>query len=459
MATVTKENLGLLHEKLTVSLDKNDYLPAFEKALKDYAKKANIPGFRKGMVPIGMVKKMYGASVYTDEVLRSVDRELNSFLVNEKLDIFAQPLPLDTDIEQINMNEPADYSFSFEIGMKPEVSLSNLAKGKFTGYKVTVTDEMINNEVERLQNQHGTLTDVETIASENVVMNVIFTEADSKGNEVEGGIKKDNSLLVKYFTDKVSKDLIGKSADHSFTIQLKTAFAEKEREWIVSDLGLTADDKDAEKKYFNVSITKLALLEKKELNEEFFTQLFPGQDVKTEEQMKEQLKEKIAAHWDSQSRNQIQDQIFHNLTDNTDISFPESFLKKWIKTQGEKVKTDEEVETEFPVFLNQLKWTLITEEIVKANNITVLPDDLRNFAKQQILGYLGMGMQDAEQDWIKEYIDKMMKDKKFIEDSYNRIQTQKIFEWAETQIKPTEKAISAEEFTKMVEEHQHEHHS
>ncbi len=455
MATVTKENLGLLHEKLTISLDKNDYLPAFEKAIKGYSKKANIPGFRKGMVPMGMVKKMYGTSVFADEVLRSVDRELNNYLNNEKLEIFAQPLPLDANLDQINMNEPSDYSFSFEIGMKPELSLTDLSKGKFNRYKVIVTDEMINAEVDRLQNQYGSLVDVEIITSENVVINVIFTEADAEGNVIEGGIKKDNSLLVKYFSEQVAKDLIGKNAEHSFTIQLKTGFGEKEREWIVSDLGLAKDDAEAENKFFIISITKLALLEKKELNEEFFNQLFAGQDVTTEEQFKEKIKEKIATHWDAQARNQIHDQIYHQLIDHTTVHFPEDFLKKWIKTQSEKPKTDEEVENELPSLLNQLKWTLITEEILKGNNITVLPDDLRDFARQRILRYLGMGMQDAEQDWIKEYVEKMMKEKKFIEESYTHIQTQKIFEWAETQINATDKEISTEDFTRIIEDHQH----
>ena len=126
MAIVTKENLGLLHEKLTVKLEKTDYLPSFEKALKEYSKKANIPGFRKGMVPAGLIKKMYGPSLFTDEVLRSVDRELISYLQESKVDIFAQPLPLETDLHQLDVNNPIDYSFHFEIGMKPEFNLPDL---------------------------------------------------------------------------------------------------------------------------------------------------------------------------------------------------------------------------------------------------------------------------------------------------------------------------------------------
>src|SRR5574339_591631 len=150
MATVTKESIGLLHVKLSVRLEKPDYLPAFEKALKDYSKKANSPGFRKGRVPASRIKKMYGASVFTDEVLRSVDRELIKYLETEKLNIFAQPLPVEMDIRQLDMNNPTDYTFHFEVGMKPEFNLPDLSKARVTRYKVKVTDEMINNEITRL---------------------------------------------------------------------------------------------------------------------------------------------------------------------------------------------------------------------------------------------------------------------------------------------------------------------
>lgn len=458
MATITKENIGLLHEKLTVKLEKTDYLPSFEKAIKDYSRKANIPGFRKGMVPSGLIKKMYGPSVFTDEVLRSVDRELIKYLETDKLDIFAQPLPMESDIRQLDMNNPADYVFHFEVGMKPDFKLPDLSKAKTTRYKVNVTEEMIDNEVTRLQNRYGNMTDQETVTSDDNVLNVIFTECDAEGNEIEGGIKKDNSLLVKYFTESFRKDLIGKKAEDAFVIQLNTAFDEKEREWIVGDLGLNKDDKASLEKYFKLVITKVGLLEKRELNEEFFKQLYPTLEIRTVDDFHNKVKEEVQAYWDSQARNQVQDQAYHELIDHTDIKFPEEFLKKWVKTRGEKQKSDEEVEKEFPVFINQLKWTLISDKIVKENAIEVSPDELRNFAKQQLLGYMGMSAMDDQQEWIKEYIERMMKDRKYVEDAYNRIQTQKIFEWAEKEVKPVEKEISAEEFTKLVEAHQHHHH-
>ncbi|HLG41307.1 MAG TPA: trigger factor [Chitinophagaceae bacterium] len=475
MATVTKENIGLLHEKLTVKLEKTDYLPSFEKALKDYSKKANIPGFRKGMVPSSLIKKMYGPSLFTDEVLRSVDRELISYLEHDKLDIFAQPLPLETDIRQLDVNNPADYTFHFEVGMKPEFQLPDLGKAKITLYKVMVTDEMINSEMTRLQNRYGNMKDQDKAESEENVLNVIFTEADENGNETEGGIKKDNSLLVKYFKESFRNNLIGKVTNDFVIVQLDTAFDDPstgsgELDFILSDLGLDKNDPASAKKHFKIQITKIGLLEKRELNEEFFNQLYPGQEVKTEADFRNKIKDEIAVYWKGQASNQIHDQVFHELTDHTEIKFPEGFLKKWMKMQGSSsekepaVKSDEQIEKEFPAFLNQLKWTLISDKIVNENAIQVHPDEIRNFAKQQLFGYMGnMGTNagssaGSEQPWVNDYVERMMKDRKYIEDAYNRIQGQKIFEWSETQVKPVEKEIKAEEFTKMVEEHQHHHH-
>lgn len=462
MATVTKENIGLLHEKLTVKLEKTDYLPSFEKALKEYGKKANIPGFRKGMVPAGLIKKMYGTSLFTDEVLKTVDKELIGYLQNDKLDIFAQPLPLESDFGQLDVNNPSDYTFEFEVGMKPGFNLPDLGKAKITRYVVNVTDEMINNEIDRLQNRYGNMKDEETVNTEDNVLNIVFTETDEAGTVIEGGIKKDNSVLVKYFSKAVRKKWIGRKAGDVENFQLKKAFEEKELEWIVSDLGLK-EDAAAGDKYFNIEITKVGLLEKRELNEEFFNQLYPNQEVKTEADFRSKLEAEIQNYWNGQSNNQIHDQVFHQLVDHTDITFPEGFLKKWIKTQGEQekgqpAKTDEQVEQEFPTFLNQLKWTLITDKIVLDNAIQVDPDEVRAFAKQQLFSYMGGANLSDDQPWVTDYVEKMMKDRKYVEDAYNRIQTQKIFEWAAGQVKPTDKKISAEEFTKMVEEHQHHHH-
>jgi len=185
MATVTRENIGLLTDKITVNVSKGDYLPSFEKSLKQYGKQANIPGFRKGMVPAGLIKKMYGNSVFTDEILRTVEKELTTYMSAEKLEIFAQPLPLpENDARQIDINNPADYSFAFEVGLKPSFSLADLPTAQLTKLKVEVTPEMIDEEVDRLRTRNGKMTEPEAVSSDENVLNLHFTETNAAGEPV-----------------------------------------------------------------------------------------------------------------------------------------------------------------------------------------------------------------------------------------------------------------------------------
>jgi trigger factor len=460
MATVTRENIGVLNDRIIVKVAKTDYLPSFEKSLKEYSKKANIPGFRKGMVPAELIKKMYGNSVFADEVLRSVEKELTNFMSTEKLDIFAQPLPLpENDASQLDMGKPDDYSFAFEVGLKPDFSLPDLAAIHPTLYKIEVTDEMINEEIERLQLRNGKMTEPEIVTGYDNVLNVLFVESDAEGNAVEGGISKDNSLLVKYFNEAYRQNWIGKKKDDSLVLQLSKSFDEKEREWILSDLGLSKDDPADADRYFKVLITKLGLVERPELNEEFFKTVYPTKEINTVEEFRNAIRSEIETNWNNQSRSQLHHTLYHELLDHTKIDFPESFLKRWIQTSGENPKSPEEAEHEFPVFANQLKWTLLVDKIVKENNIEVTADDIKEFARQQLMGYMGgMAQLNPDQPWMADYINKMMQDRKFIEETVHRLQADKVFEWSETKVQPVEKPISVAEFTAMQQEHQHHHH-
>lgn len=453
MASVTRENIGLLNDKLTVQLNKEDYYNGFEQSLKKYAKTANIPGFRKGMVPAGLVKKMYGQGVFNDEVLRKVEAELNAYLNKEKLEIFAQPLPLDNDAAKLDMNNPVEYTFSFEIGLKPDVKV-DASKINVTRYKINVTDEMVQEEVERLQIRNGKMTEPETVTGDDNVVNVKFIECDQDGNEVESGISKDNSLLVKYFEAGFRKNLMGKKKDDTLVLQLSKAFEDKEKEAILGDLGLSKEDGD---KYFKILITKVGLVEKAELNEEFFLAVYPNKEIKSEADFRAAVKAEIDAHFDQQSRNQIFDQIYHHLVDHTEMQFPESFLKRWLQTGGEQPKTAEEAEQDYPTFVNQLKWTLVSSQLIQDNKIEVMPDDIRDFAKQQLFSYMGgqLGALGDNQQWVDDYANRMMQDRKFVEDSYHRISTDKMFTALEGQVKAKEEPISAEDFAKKLHHHHH----
>jgi len=454
MATIKRENIGLLNDKLTVTVTKDDYIKGFDLNLKKHAKTANIPGFRKGMVPAGLVKKMYGQNVFTDEVLRTVETELNKYMSTEAIEIFAQPLPLDNDARALDMNKPEDYVFSFEIGLKPSFEL-NMKDINVKRYVIDITEKMIDEEVGRLQTRFGKMTEPETVATEENVLNVSFTEADEKQAVIENGVQKDNSVLVKYFAEGFRKNLIGKKNNDTVFLQINTAFEDKEAETILADLGLTKEDGN---RYFNMLITKVGLVEKAEMNDEFFLAAYPNTDaIKTEADCRNEIKGEIAKYYDQSTKNQIHDQIYHHMLDNVKMDFPENFLKRWLQTGGEKPKTAEEAVNEYPSFVNQLKWTLISSQLSVDNKIEVLPEDIRNFAKVQLFSYMGgqLGALGDNQQWVDDYANRMMQDKKFVEDSYHRINAEKLFGVIETQVTIKDESISVEDFTKMVENHHH----
>lgn len=455
MATVVRENIGLLNDKLTVKITKEDYFPSFEKKLKEYSKTANIPGFRKGMVPAGMIKKMYGAGIFNDEVLRSVETELYNWLNTEKPEIFAQPLPLTNDLRSLDMNNPGDVEFGFEIGLKPSFELPALSKATITKHVVDVTDAMVDEEISRMQIKGGNMTEPETINNEENVINVLFTECDKDGNAVEGGISKENSVLLKYFAPKIQKELNGKKVGDSIVFQLNKTFEADKLEMMLQDLGFAKDDAEAAKKYFKLDIVKIGLVEKRALDETFFNEIFPGKEIKTEAALREELKKEIAAYWDSQSMNQLHDQLYHYLLDDTKMEFPETFLKRWLETGGDKPKTSEEATAEYPGFSNQLKWTLISDKLITDNKLEVSEAELKDSMRAEVTRYFGQMNMDGDMSWLDSYIDRMMKDEKQVDATYRRLITEKVFGFAASQSKAKEKKVTAEELVAMQHNHQH----
>ena len=455
MATVARENIALLNDKITIKLTKEDYLPVFEKKVKEYSKTMNVPGFRKGMVPVGMVKKMYGPSIFTDEVLKAVEKELMEYLKTEKPDIFAQPLAMESDIRKMDYKEPADFEFGFEIGLKPAFELAPFSTANLTLHKVNVTDAMLQEEVDRMLVKAGNMTEPETITDPENALNILFTETDAAGNIVEGGLEKENSVLLKYFTPTVASELTGLGKDSSINIQLNKAFEGDNLAMITKDLGLSKDDAASAEQFFQLRIVKIALVEKSELSEEFYAKIFPGATVTTEEEFRSKLREEIQQYWDGQSRNQLHDQLYHYLLEKTNIVFPDTFLKRWLQNGGDKPKTAEQVEEEFPMFSKQLKWTLITDKITKENQLEVGQQELKDAMLAEVMRYFGGGAPLGDDtSWLGAYVDRMMKDEKQVEATYHRLVTDKLFTWAQSQVSPAEKEVTPDELNAM----QHHHH-
>lgn len=446
MATVYRENLAPLHDKISVTVAKEDYMPAFEKKLKEYSKNANIPGFRKGMVPAGMIKKMYGAGIFQEEVLRVIENELQGYLQKEKPEIFAQPLPMEDNEAKFDMNNPGDYTFNFEIGLRPDITVPDLKTGSFTRHTVNVTDDMVNTEIENMRSKAGKLNDVEAVDNDENVLNISL-QADGEEE------KKTNSVLYKYLTPAAKEKVKGAKVGDSFKLKLGESFEKDSLAAVRKDLGLeegVGDDKE-----YNLTIDKIGLVEKRELDEDFFNEVYPARGIKSEDELKSALRDEISNYWGSHSRNQVQDQIYHHLLDQTKAEFPEKFLKRWMQVGGEKPKTAEEADKEYPAFANQLKWTLLSDKIVNDNKLDVQPEELREHMRNDLMRYFGNMNMEGDTSWLDAYIDKMMKDEKQVSGAYQRIITEKLFNHLEKGVTATDKTVTPEEL--MALQHNHAH--
>jgi trigger factor len=460
MATITRENVAPLTDKITVALAKEDYYPQFEKSLKAYAKKANMQGFRPGQVPQGLVKKMYGQGIFTEEVLKMVEKEVNGYLTEQNPEIFAQPLPVDDNsqaVRKLDMNRPEELSFSFEIGLKPEVHVADLSQASIKRHRVIVTDEMVNQEIEYYQEKAGKQSDVEAVENDNNLLTLHLKEnvTAEEGAETPVGIDKDETVWVKDFSENTRPSLIGLKKGDTLTVTLNEAFTEETLNWLLKNLKLENTQTD---KQFTLTIKEIKYTEKHPLDEELFNQVFPGRGFTNEEDFRAEVKKSVEAYWDQQGRGQVDDAVYHYLLDHTTIDLPEGFLKKWIQQGGEKPKTAEEAEQSWPSFKNSLKWTLISDTLSKQYGIDVEEEDIREHALRQVMGYMGGQGNMADMPWLEGYIDKMTKDKKFVEGAYNEIATGKLFNQLSGQVQFQDEWLSREDFIKQQEDHREHHH-
>jgi trigger factor len=446
MATITRSNIGNLHDKLTVKISKEDYAPAFEKALKNYSKNVNIPGFRKGMVPTGMVKKMYGNSIMIDEILRTANNEVEKYLQEEKPQIFAQPLAMPLESLNVDVNNMGDYEFDFEIGLKPNFEISKInEKGAVTRYDIAIDEKLVDLEIDNIQKRAGTVENPETIENDT---DIVYASYEIDGNKFEDVISLDKT------PGNLKTELKGQKVGFSKEINLGELSEDELR-----DLATTVFKKDQTElkdKTALFTLTKVGRIIPKELGTELYNDVFQGKDVKDEAEFRALLKEEIGKEGTRLTNDKLQNDIFEMLIHETNIELPTEFLKNWIKRGGEKIKTDEEVATEYPSFEHQLRWTLISDKLITEYGINVTLDEVLADLKSKVLTYFGADTDGEEPEWLAEYMDKMSKDSKTIDENYRRLLFDKLFNKIAEVIEPKVETVSGEEFGKIGNKyHQH----
>ncbi len=457
MATVTRENIGTLHDKITVKLVKEDYMPSFEKQLKSYAKTANVPGFRKGMVPAGMLRKMHGQSVFNEEVIRSAGKQLEDYMKGEKLAIFAQPMIIsEPGRAPLDMNKPEEVDFSFEIGLKPEFEVSAVKnKAKLPRYHITVTDKMMEDEINRITRRYGKVESQDVVKDKEDIIYSTYERCDADGN-VTGDKIEDTEVLDK-MPAKLRDMIMGKKAEDSVVFRPVDVCTADELKAFLKD-PLKAGDEAAEQHY-KLTITKVGLLIPQELGPELYAQVFQNVEVKDEADFREKVKAELTREFDRITNERLQNEIYELLVHNTDITLPVDFLKRWMREGGEKPKTAQQVEQEFGSFEHQLRWQLISDKLMQEQGIDVSFEEVQKDIKTRVLAYFGLTPdQEDEAPWMEGYMAKIAKDEKMLDETYRRLLFGKLFGYLETQFTLEEKEIGEEEFFKLGDAHAAHHH-
>ena len=389
---ITKENVDALNAVVKVDIVAEDYQTKVTEVLQDYRKKADIPGFRKGHVPMGMVKKQYGKSVMIDEVNKLLQESLNKFLTEEKLDILGNPLPR---VQEDFSWDTESFSFEFELGLAPEFTVDLSAKKKITQYNIVADDALIDKEVENLQSRYGKMNAVEVAAETSNVTGTFVNE--------EKEINKKSTIALADIKGKVNlKKFVGAKVGDVIELKTKGLFSDEHK--LEGALGLSHDDVHGLDIKVSLTIEEITETELADLDQELFDKLFPNGEVKSVTELRDKIKEDAEKQFLTQGDQQLLNAVTEYLVENTKFDLPAEFLQKWLATAGEKQMTEEEAAAEYAKSEKGLRYQLIEGKIMKDNDIKLdyaeLVDYAKGFIRTQMAQFGNMNPEEKELDDI-----------------------------------------------------------
>ncbi len=368
---INKQDIDALNTLVTISIDKTDYMPTVEKALTDYKKKASVPGFRKGFVPMSLIKKQYEKPIIIDEVNKLLQDTLNKFIVEEKLDILGNPIPkANEDFSWENDS----FSFDFEVGLAPKFEVNLDAKSDVKLYKIVVDDEFINEELQHIQKQYGKLVTEAAVSETGRVIGTF--EFEYKGE------KKENTATIELEQIKGEANqnkFIGKKVGDVIELKTKDLFVDDHL--LMHALQLDHDDAhgfDVEVKF---TVTEISNYELAELNQELFDKLFGEGKVESVDALKAEIKTTAERDFSGQAEQKFLNDTTDFLLKNTHFDLPSEFLKRWLQITSDKEVTFEQASEDYNKSEKGLRYQLIESQIAKENNLVVTMDDLRTFTK------------------------------------------------------------------------------
>jgi len=435
---ITKESVDALNAVVKVEISAADYQEKVEKILQDYRKKADIPGFRKGQVPLGMVKKQYGKSIMIDEVNKLLQESLNNFLVEEKLDILGNPLPKMQDDFSWDAD---DYSFEFELGLVPEFEVNLNAEKKVTKYNIVADKELIDKEVENIQKRFGKI-----VPQEKVIEGVNIT--GTFVNE-EKEIDKKSTIAFETIAEANKKMFLGAKVGDVIEVNSKGLFEDAHK--LMGALGLSHDEIHGLEISLNFTIEEINATELAEVNQELLDKVFGPDVVHTEDELRERIKEDAEKQFQSQADQQLLNAVTEYLVENTAFDLPAEFLKKWLSVAGEKPMSLEQAAEEYEKSEKGLRYQLIEGKVLKNNDIKLDFEELKDFTKGFVKAQMAQyGQLNPEEKELDDIVVRVLSNQEEAKRLQEQLVSQKLLNFYKENITFEEKEVNYEEFVKEV---------
>ncbi len=436
---ITKEQIDDLNAVVTVEISKDDYSEKVEQILNDYRKQANIPGFRKGHVPMGLIKKQYGKAVLVDEVNKLLQDNLNKYLTEEKLDVLGNPLPKQQD----NFDwETENFAFEFELGLAPEFEVSLKSKKAIQHYKIVADKKMLDEQVDRMRKQFGKIVSKTEVGATDEVSGTFVNEEEEIENKaiIELGSLKSKKAISSLKDKKVGDEVILKS---------KGLF--KEDFVLAGSLGI--DRERAEGLNIDLKFTIEEINERipAELDQELFDKLYGKDTIKSEADLRKRIKEDAEKQFEQQSDQKLLNDVTERLIETTKFDLPSEFLKKWIQLTGEKPLSEEEAKDEYERSEKGLRYQLIEGKLIKTHNIELQFDELKDFAREnvkaQMAQYGHLNPSDEELDGI---IARIMSNQEEVKRLSEQLMSQKLLKLYKEEANLKVKEVTYDNFIKEV---------
>ncbi len=447
---INLENIDAVNATINLSIEKADYEKQVADVLKDYRQKANIPGFRPGKAPKGLIEKKFGTAVLVEEVNKLLSQNLSKYMMDEKLPILGEPLPNEEKTTDFNWEKDENFEFAFDIALSPEVKVSLNKESKYKYYKIEVSEEMISQQEDMATSQLGQNVPVD-VAIDNSSIRGNFVQLDAEGNEVEGGIAPEGVLIaVDMIKDEAIKNsFVGCKKDDIVIFNPVKAF-ENTKE-VGHMLNIKPEEAETLESEFRYTVTEILQYEKAELNEELFKKLYGEEtEVKTVEDFRARIKGEIATNLVHSSDNKFTLDTRDALVEKTDMELPEVFLKRWLTTINKEL-TQEQIDKDFPNFILDLKWQLIKDVVAKENEIQVTPEETVEFAKKMALAqYQQYGIHDVPAEQLESFANMMLEKQEEKERIYKKIAEDKVIAIVKEKVTLQDEEISQEKFNEMM---------